>query len=349
MARIAAPGTAHSALAALPVAALRLEPEVVEQLTRLGLRRIGDLAGQPRAALARRFGKGLVLRLDQAFGMAPEPISPAAAAPRFSTRLTLPDPIGLEADIMAGLDRLLDRLCTMLTDRGQSARLLRLQAWRSDGTMQAIDVGLARPVADPARIRPLFALKMPGLDAGFGIDMLRLEALQTEPIRTRTQVGHLQAGDAVRTRLGESTGLEDLISRLGARVGLDAITRRHPGNSHIPEKTALTLSAAWSEPARDWPAPAAPRPLLLWRPEPVTAPDTPTPPAGFRWRGRRLITAAATGPERIAPEWWLDEPDWRTGLRDYWRITCAEGDRLWLFFAHGATMSPGWFCHGAFA
>jgi protein ImuB len=81
----------------------------------------------------------------------------------------------------------------------------------------------------------------------------------------------------------------------------------------------------------------------------VGAPDDPAPPARFRWRGRTLTVAAAEGPERIAPEWWLDEPDWRTGPRDYWRVTCAEGDRLWLYYAHGAAMSPGWFCQGAFA
>ena len=50
------------------------------------------------------------------------------------------------------------------------------------------------------------------------------------------------------------------IARLGARVGLEAITRRHPGAGHIPEKAAQVLAAAWSDPARDWPAPRNPRP-----------------------------------------------------------------------------------------
>ena len=45
---------------------------------------------QPRAGLARRFGKGLVLRLDQAMGSTPEPISPASDPHHFAVRLTLP-------------------------------------------------------------------------------------------------------------------------------------------------------------------------------------------------------------------------------------------------------------------
>jgi protein ImuB len=72
------------------------------------------------------------------------------------------------------------------------------------------------------------------------------------------------------------------------------------------------------------------------------------PPARFRWRRRSFETVAATGPERIAPEWWLDEPDWRTGVRDYWQVEVSGGERLWLYYAHGAALSPGWFCQGRF-
>ena len=347
--RIAGPGKTYGALAPLPVAALRLDPDTVTQLNRLGLRRIGDLLGQPRAGLARRFGKGLVHRLDQAMGSAPEPVSPARPERRFAVRLTLPEPIGLKADLLAGIDRMLPRLCAGLAAAGQGVRQLRLEAHRTDRAAEAITVGLARPGHDPARIRPLLELKLDAIDAGFGIDMLRLEVTQAEPVHARTATGHLQAGQAVRRRLEGGAALDDLLGRLGARVGMEAITRRHPAASHIPEKTAQVLAAAWSEPAGAWPAPPAPRPLLLWPPEPVIAADAPELPAGFRWRGRDRVSVTAAGPERIAPEWWLDDPAWRGGVRDYWAVTTRDGDRLWLFYAHGAALSSGWFCHGRFA
>jgi protein ImuB len=54
------------------------------------------------------------------------------------------------------------------------------------------------------------------------------------------------------------------------------------------------------------------------------------------------------GPERIAPEWWLDDPNWRSGVRDYWRVETETGERLWLFYAHGGAVSGGWFCQGDF-
>ena len=347
--RIAPPGQTHSALAPLPVAALRIDAETAQSLARLGLRRIGDLIGQPRASLARRFGKGLVLRLDQALGAVPEPVTPARADTRFATRLSLPDPIGLEEDILAGLDRLLPRLCTLLEDKGRAARTVRFQAFLTDGTMQAISATLARPGTDPARIRPLLAMRLADIDPGFGIDLLRLEAMVTEPAR-QTHTGFAPAARSSEARRGAGQGLDDLIARLGARVGMEAITRRHPGDSHIPEKSTLTLAAGWSDPCGDWPPRATPpRPLLLWRPEPVMAPDTASLATRFRWRGRDHQVAAAIGPERIAPEWWLDDPDWQSGTRDYWQVTTSDGVRLWLFFAHGAALSPGWFCHGRFA
>jgi protein ImuB len=346
--RIAGQGLTRTAIAPLPVAAVRIDANTVAELARLGLRRIEDLAGQPRAALARRFGVDLLRRLDQAMGVVPEPVSPAAVATRFAVRLTLPDPIGLEEDILAAIDRLLPVLAKRLKDKGNGARRVRMQCFRTDQGMQWVEVGLARPSAEPERIRPLLAMKVSEIDAGFGIDAVRIEAVVTEPVyETNHKGGQIVTGE-IAGRRGRDTAREDLIGRLGARIGLEAITRIHPADSHVPEKTQTILAAAWSEPAGAWPA-APERPLTMWRPEPVGAQDVPQLPMQFRWRGRIHETATATGPERIAPDWWLDEPEWRSGVRDYWRISTAAGDRLWLYYAHGGAMSSGWFCQGRFA
>ena len=361
---IAAPGQMRQALADLPLAALRLSAAAMEGLTRLGLRRVQDIIDLPRGALARRFGTDTLRRLDQALGLEPEPVAPSRAPLHFAARLTFPDPIGLTGDITAGLDRLLPALCTRLQAAGRGARRVRLQAFRADGQVERLEVGLARPANQPDRIRPLLLLKLDGIDPGFGIDCLRIEALETEPIYPTQHRGHAEASaiaaarqsDRLGDRLGEAprqTGdiaLADLIGKLGARLGAEAVTRLHPAESHIPEKAAQTLAAAWSEPhPAPWPAPRAPRPLVIFRPEPVGAPeDDPTPPARFRWRRRDLATRVAVGPERITAEWWLDDPEWRSGPRDYWRVEVEGGERLWLFYAHGGEVSGGWFCQGSF-
>ena len=73
---IAASGTTEVRLSPLPLEALRLSPSISAGLRDLGFARIGDLIGQPRAPLTRRFGPELCRRLDQALGEAAEPIIP---------------------------------------------------------------------------------------------------------------------------------------------------------------------------------------------------------------------------------------------------------------------------------
>ena len=345
---IAPPGKMRQALGPLPVAALRLDPEAVEGLVRLGLRQVEDIAVLPRAALARRFGAAVLRRLDQALGLEPEPVTPAGAPLHFAARISLPDPIGLLSDVEAAVDRLLPVLCARLVRHGRGARRVRLQAFRADGQVEVVEVGLARASDRVDRIRPLLWMKLGDLDAGFGIDMLRLEAVVTEalsPVQHRGPVDG--AAGAAGRAAARDTALDDLIGKLGVRLGTEAVTRFHPGESHLPEKGAQVLAAAWSQPfAGPWPRRGL-RPLLMFRPEPLGAPeDDPTPPARFRWRRREMVTRVAMGPERIAPEWWLDDPEWRSGPRDYWWVETEGGERLWLFYAHGGEVSGGWFCHG---
>ncbi|NOX41321.1 MAG: DNA polymerase Y family protein, partial [Alphaproteobacteria bacterium] len=194
---------------------------------------------------------------------------------------------------------------------------------------------LARPLRDPARILPLFARGVDQVDAGFGIDMLRLEAVQAEPLPVE-QISHKGTN--------QSNRLDDLITRIGNRIGLENVQRFLPADSHIPERSHIIAPAAYSEPAGPW-VMLHPRPLRLFPPEIIAGAGT-HPPARFRWRRMSFATGRATGPERIAPEWWLADENWRAGMRDYWKIDTKQGRRLWLFYT---PQNPGWFVQGEFA
>ncbi|MAU45555.1 MAG: nucleotidyltransferase [Yangia sp.] len=331
---IAAPGDTLTALGPLPVAALRLPPGTVTALQRLGLRLVADLAAAPRAPLARRFGRGPLARLDQALGQMPDPVTPQPDPPHYGIRLSLPEPIGLARDVMAGTERLLDRLCARLQEDEAGARILLLTLRRVDGDSRQVELRLASPMRDPARILPLFTRGIEAVDAGFGIDQLRLEAARTEPLPAQQLGGPVNAG---------GPALDDLVTRIGTRIGLENVLRYLPADSHIPERGFSAAAAAFSTPESGWSSPR-PRPLRLFPPEPIAA-SGPHPPARFRWRAMTLATARATGPERIAPEWWLPDESWRHGTRDYWRIETGQGRRLWLFHTPAA---PGWFVQGEF-
>ena len=346
--RIAPPGTARAALAPLPVAALRLPKETVVEMLHLGIRKIEDLMTLPRPAFIRRFGLNVFERLDQALGCTPEPVSPVRPAQRYAARLTLPNPTDLEEDIMAGVDRLLPPICKRLRKNECGMRRVRLELRRTDNQHRSVEIGLAQPSNSEEQIRDLIAMRIGDIDPGSGIDVLRMAAKAIESVSHRPHKGWRDAAENVRSA-SRKPALEDLINRIGTRIGLEAITRFCPADSNIPEKTAAVHAAAWSKPVADWPMPDNMRPAFLFRPEPVFGPDSPKPPMQFRWRQCQYVRTSATGPERIMPEWWLDDPNWRSGTRDYWRVETSSGKRLWLFYAHGGANSPGWFCHGEFA
>lgn len=329
---------ARAALAPLPPAALRLPEETCAGLARVGLRRVDDLLRLPRAGLTRRFGTEPGLRLDQALGLVGEPVTPAADRPPHAVRMTLPEPIGLKSDVMAGLDRLLARLCERLAETEEGARHLRLELTRTDATRAEAAIALARPMRDPPAMAALFERAVDALDAGFGFDMLRLSAPLTEP---------LPPAQLTTTGSLGSDALADLMTRLGNRIGLEGITRFLPAESHIPERAFQIAAAAFTEapPPEAWRM-GPRRPLILFPPEPLSGITGREPPRRFRWRRRWLTTLRATGPERLSPEWWLDDPLWRNGLRDYWRVETAEGPRLWLF---NTPQAPGWSVQGEFA
>ncbi|MEE2945792.1 MAG: DNA polymerase Y family protein [Pseudomonadota bacterium] len=332
---IASTGDMLSALRSLPIAALRLPEDTSVALQRLGLRKVGDLADTPRAPFARRFGRDPLMRLDQALGKQPEEITPLAEPPHYGVRITLPEPIGLLSDVMSGTERLLTQLCAKLKSQEMGARRLCVTLRRVDQGHQQVELRLARPLRDAQRILPLFERGMTEIDAGFGIDQLRLEATQVEPLPVQ-QISHVIGKDKNK--------LDDLVTRLGTRIGLENITRLLPADSHIPERSFITSPVAYSEPDSSWPH-AHPRPVCLFPPEAIAASGN-QPPERFRWRRMSLSLGRATGPERIAPEWWFTDDNWRAGVRDYWRVETTQGRRLWMFYT---PQDPGWYVQGEFA
>ena len=350
---IVLPGEAREALAELPVAALRLGPAAVDGLTRLGLRRIGDLYALPRAPLAARFGGEVARRLDQALGREAEPVSPRRPVPRHRVRLSFPDPIGLRDDIAAALDRLLRALCEGLGQAGRGCRRLDLTCYRADGSLQAVAVGTAAPARDAAHLARLFAERLDAIDPGFGIESMVLSAPHTEPLAA-AQVQAPYSPQGGRPTQEAFVALAPLLDRLGNRFGFGQVARLRACESHLPERACQPAPAAGAADRAGWRY-SMPRPLhLLAYPEPVKAIPPLSgddPPRGFLWRRMRHRVRAAEGPERIVPEWWRVDPAWAGGARDYWRVEDEEGRRFWLFREARPRLdgAPRWFLHGLFA
>ncbi|WP_448189414.1 Y-family DNA polymerase [Azospirillum sp. sgz301742] len=341
---IIAPALQRQALDPLPMAALRLPPETVTALAAVGLRRVGDLHGVPRATLTARFGPQPARRLDQALGRLDEPVSPHRPVAPHTARLAFAEPIATPDDLARATRALLDALCEGLEHRQEGARRLELTAHRIDRRLedapQSLVVGTGRPVRDPAALMRLFAEKLERLAPGPGIEVMVLSAPVAGPL------------GAVQTGLdggGDDSDLGDLVDRLSNRLGPQSVLRLVPRASWLPERAVAGCSPL-ARPANQplWPA-DRPRPVRLLAPPELIeaiAPVPDDPPRMFRWRGIAHRVRRADGPERIEAEWWR-----RDGApRDYYRVEDSDGRRFWLFRQglYQPETAPRWFLHGFF-
>lgn len=367
---------------ALPIEALRLpgpDPvpwETVAGLRRAGLRTVGEVAGRSRAALAARFGPGLVAQLDRLLGGEGARPSPHRPRPPVLVERRFSQPL-VGADALArALGLALAEACRTLERRGTGARAIEAGLARPDGRRARLVVESGRPLRDPALLLGLFVGRLerladPGAagGAGEGFEAVALRVLREAPLAP-SQPG-LDGQDGGEEALG------DLLDRLAARLGPEAVRAFEPQDTHDPAREACLApparearlvppgrrgrrareAAPHAGPAA-WPAiePGGPpaRPITLFEPpEPIEAlsevPDGP--PLRFRWRRGLHEVARAEGPERIEPDWWEREgPDARRA-RDYFRVEDAQGRRFWVFREGrwGEAPPPRWFLHGLFA
>ncbi len=345
---IAPPGVGLAVLADLPITALRLAPDIVAGLRRLGFEQVGSLARTPRAPLARRFGLSVLERLDQALGHLREPIEPVFPPEIVSQRLAFVEPIGTAEAFAVVITELTEAVCDRLEASGQGARLLDLLFERVDGSVQVVGIGTARPSRAAPHLARLLRERLEAVDPGPGVEAMRLVVSLAEPLGYRQPAPGLADAD--------SEGAEDiaaLVDRLENRLGAGRVYRAAPVESDVPERSVRRVPPLGAPPRSNWP-PALPRPVrLLDPPQPVEAmallPDQP--PAAFTWRRRRHRVRRADGPERIHGEWWR-RPTEVDAVRDYFAVEDEDGRRFWLF-RHGDGVDPAtgdlrWFLHGLF-
>jgi protein ImuB len=332
-------GEQARAVAPLPLAALRPDPELAALAERLGLRRIGDLAAQARGPLARRLGPQALARLDEALGRVHRPLTPLRPKPPAFATLDCPEPLLTAEALASGIETLMMQLCADLAARGQGARRVTLGCFRTDGTVRRIGIGTGVASRDPTHLARLLAPRIERIDPGFGIERLVLSAEVMEPLGA-AQSGLPGSTAAAASRREE---LARLLDRLRGRLGEAAVQRLDPYPSHWPEEAVRVADPL--APVRVAPWRGRPRPLRLVRP-PRRIDALSVLPDGPPVRLGAMRVRRAEGPERILPAWWL--PGVQEGARDYWRVETEDGRRLWVF-ARRDGGAPQWFLHGWFA
>lgn len=225
------PEAQEQALAALPIAALRIPPELEATLRRLGFECVAHLARVPRALLARRFGTLPGQRLDQALGRAQEPIDALPPEHALQRRLAFVEPLLTAESFQAMIPLLAGPLCAEMELLALGARQLDLLFERVDGHVQAIRIGTASPSRDPVHLVRLLVERLETIDPGLGVEAMRLVAPLAEPLRWEQQ----QGGAAPQA-------VTQLVDRLQNRLGAGAVYCAAPVETGIPERMTRPVS-----------------------------------------------------------------------------------------------------------
>ena len=381
--RILPANGARVALAPWPVRALRLDDEDCTRLESAGLDRIEHLYALPRRSLSARFSDHVATRLDQALGFVDEPIAVDTPLPAQQAQMIFADPITDPGILPTLIERLLSQLCIGLEAAGLGLRRLTLALYRVDNSAVTCSIGTDRPSRDKAYLSDLIGHRFDGIDLGFGLERVILDAVEIEPLLPEffSWRGLGTAADDPLPDLAfknQALGQEPRTCRKASPF--DEGERRFG-----PANTAATslppfLVARRSLPVSDGAAAlacveqptfeeTAPRPLrLLRQPEPIEAiASLPgEPPVLFRWRQQLHKVVGARGPETVAPDWWRlpeteippspkrdHKPEDDTSLaRDYFAVEDSEGARFWLFregrYDDQSPRLPRWFLHGVF-
>jgi protein ImuB len=373
----------RSEVAALPITSLRLDGEIIADLHRLGLHRIGHLLAIQPDQLPSRFGPSLGLRLDQLIGNRIEPLARLIRNPLITSRMEFDSPVEAVEDIGLIFEQLLDRVLQDLTQRNHGVRQLRMilqpdRGWDRPIIRRAI--ALSRPHRDRATLLSLIRGEIERIDCEHGFIRFQLDVPLHEPMTdAQTQLFEQQSAQ-------EQMELDRLFQRLRARLGESAVIRPEPVESYLPER-------AW-RPARSDPPPAAassceitrkmiersppaacgfameaqersgreaasglrasPRPLTLFQmPVEIRVVSEPCDdrsgqPRQFTFQGRVHRLTHVIGPERIAGEWWRGHRH----TRDYYDVEDESGRRFWIFrvlhLRSNDTAVARWFLHGRF-
>jgi protein ImuB len=318
-----------------------------EALQGMGLHTLGDLRQLPRAGLARRFGQGLLLDLDRARGVQPDPRTALELPAEFNSQLELFTLAENTDQVLSGAAVLLARLVAWAQARHARVAAFSLHMRHErhrhvDLPATELHIALAEPSLDATHLQLLLRERLAHLELAAPTLALHLHCQHTE-------AGHAPNGELFPTRASHDQGLTRLLERLRARLGDAQVQRLLPVADHRPEHASRSIMAQGqaSKTALRPQATHLPSHRPTWLlPEPLPLNDNSTHPL-LAGRPLQLVS----GPERIEAGWW---DSGTPAVRDYFIAQTEDGCLVWIYRARlpnidQAAGEANWFLQGRFA
>jgi protein ImuB len=330
-------------LSQLPLAALAraVGPGGIEPLSGLGLTTLGEVAALPAGAVSARFGHPGTAAAALARGSDDSLFTADPLPEVLREQISLDWPAEALEPLLFALKTAVDRLCARLQGRQQAAVRLTVALELDSRERKEVALVLARPSAQSRLLIELIRHRLTDLVVRRPICALSVTIEESCADGGR----QLNLGDAPA---GEAA-LEVVLSRLQSALGEEALFGAELLDTHRPEggwkEKRFSIAAAperalgWWESASGRPAVAASAPPMpassLERParllrEPAALPAELSPEGtlvSLNLLGRKRRVTALFGPERLAGEWWSEQPY----ARDYYRVVLEGVGAVWVF------------------
>ena len=309
----------------LPLAALRLPPELLETLEELGLEQIADLLALPREQLRSRFGPLLLTRIDQALGERHAKCSLAVDPPEeFTVEHAFDFPLARQDAMRYAVEHLLRRLAWLLVARNAGALRLRCRFDCEGAPPVAVEFGLFQPTA---RVRHLLEI----LD--LHLERLRLPRRRRRSPSASSGTPRSPSGKAGCSRPNEPWPVRcasprwSTASRAGWAASGRPLSLQSDAQPELAYREEPLVAGGLRPPLPAHPAAGGARSPVVLAESPGgvgnrrVVPDGP--PIQFSRFGRRHDVARHWGPERIETGWWRRTA--RGGITTAWKRARAGG------------------------
>ncbi|HLK71414.1 MAG TPA: DNA polymerase Y family protein, partial [Steroidobacteraceae bacterium] len=362
------------AIGPLPVsrlaAALGLDEQALAMLHAIGVRTIAEMDALPRSGFARRFGPGLLKKLDSAFGRCAEAHDFFVLPQRFTSRLELAYGTEAAEALLFAANRLFVQLEAFLRARAGAAERIVLHLEHENFPATEMSIEFVEPGRSARHFAALARERLSRIVLPAPVRSLLLEAPAMQPFAAHEESLFPDAGCIPQE-------WQRLLERLQARLGVQAVHGIAVAEDYRPERAGLDVnisgergrarsaassagqtiiakqaktaaqaitSAQAKTAAQAITSAQAVRPLWLLR-EPLAIIESNgrlqlEQSSERQPRGKVTLLA---GPERIESGWW----DGGDIARDYFIAQSEDSALLWVYCQRGA--QARWYLHGIFS
>ncbi len=317
-----------SSLQTVPLACTHLEPDAIERFANMGIMSLGQVLALPAAELGQRFDPELLAYLDRLVGRVPDPQDLLVPTETFASVVHLVSSVQDGNALLFPVRRLAGELASWLASRRLGASEIVWTFTALHGEEASLAVRFARPRSDAGALFDHTRLSFEGFRPPSEVMSVSLKA---ESLRLLKAVTRSLLPEVPGAGIHADSVALELVDRLAARLGEDALHGIRMADDHRPER-------AWSirhvrqmhgKGGRPRQGTLPVRPIwLMPTPEPVR-------------RGDFTLLGEC---ERIETGWWDGAV-----ARDYFVATARDGRQCWLFREEKGDEKERWFLHGYFA